>query len=208
MIGKGPRGPGRPLRVANLATHLPRKPLKNIEPVPDRHYKNPGAYGFRWSLLILSSLARKPASGSLKTPEMTEEKTMSNETTQLGKKGEWQKLIRPLEGNPDLAYLATQREKLSGLLDQAVEITHQQNALAARKQELSKQLQTIMLEGQRTATILRKSIAAHYGVRSEKLAEFGMQPFRGRPFAPRTKKPKPQPEAPDNSGAQTSTPAS
>lgn len=135
---------------------------------------------------------------------------MSNETTQLGKKGEWQKLIKPLKGNSDLAYLETQREKLSGLLDQAVDITHQQNALTAQKQELSKQLETIMIEGQRTATVLRKSIAAHYGVRSEKLAEFGMQPFRGRPFVPRKKKPKapPQPETPDSSGGPASTPAS
>lgn len=133
---------------------------------------------------------------------------MSNETTQLGQKGEWQKLIKPVESNPELAYLATQKDKLSGFLEQAVEITHQQNALTAQKQELSKQLQTIMIEGQRTATILRKSIAGHYGIRSEKLAEFGLQPFRGRPFAPRAKKPKPQPEASGNSDAPASTPAS
>lgn len=138
---------------------------------------------------------------------------MSNETTQLGQKGEWQKLIKPLEGNAELAYLERQRDKLSGLLDQAVDITHQQNALTAQKQELSKQLQTIMVEGRRTATVLRKSIVAHYGVRSEKLAEFGLQPFRGRPFTPRIRKPKTQspqtqPETPDNSGASSSTPAS
>lgn len=133
---------------------------------------------------------------------------MSNETTQLGQKGEWQELITSLENNQELAYLTTQKDRLSGLLAQAVEITHQQNALAAQKQELSRQLQTIMAEGQRTATVLRKSIAAHYGIRSEKLAEFGMQPFRGRPFAPRTRKPKPQPDAPSGSGASTSTPAS
>lgn len=145
---------------------------------------------------------------SLKTPDMTEEKTMSNETTQSGKKGEWQKLIAPLEGNAELAYLETQRGRLSGLLDQAVDITRQQNALTASKQELSKQLQTVMIEGQRTATILRKSIAAHYGVRSEKLAEFGMQPFRGRPFRPRIRKPKAQPETPESSDALASTPAS
>lgn len=133
---------------------------------------------------------------------------MSNETTQLGKKGEWQKLLKPLEDNAELTYLGPQKEKLSGLLDQAVDITHQQNALTAQKQELSKQLQIIMAQGQRTATILRKSIAAHYGVRSEKLAEFGMQPFRGRPFTPRTRKPKAQPEAPDSSSAPAPTPAS
>jgi hypothetical protein len=132
---------------------------------------------------------------------------MAKETTQSGKKGEWQKLIKPLEGTTELSYLETQRTRLSGLLDQAVEVTRQQNALTASKQELSKQLQVIMAEGQRTATILRKSIAAHYGIRAEKLAEFGLQPFRGKQPSVRTQKAKAAPESPDNAEASTSTPA-
>jgi hypothetical protein len=43
-----------------------------------------------------------------------------------------------------------------------------------------------MVEGGRVATVLRQSLKAHYGVRSEKLAEFGVKPFRGR-----TRKAKP-----------------
>lgn len=43
-------------------------------------------------------------------------------------------------------------------------------------------------EGQRLASVVRSAVKEHYGVREEKLAEFGMQPFRGR-------KPKSETEA-------------
>ena len=42
------------------------------------------------------------------------------------------------------------------------------------------QLRTIIVEGERLATVLRRSLKSHYGIRSEKLTEFGIQPFRGR----------------------------
>jgi hypothetical protein len=44
-------------------------------------------------------------------------------------------------------------------------------------------------EGQRLANAMRSMIKAHYGIRTEKLAEFGLQPFRGR--SRKTKKPTP-----------------
>lgn len=47
----------------------------------------------------------------------------------------------------------------------------------------SKRLKVLIDEGQRLATGLRKLLTENYGVRSEKLAEFGMQPFRGRKVA-------------------------
>jgi hypothetical protein len=41
--------------------------------------------------------------------------------------------------------------------------------------------------------MLRQGVKQHYGIRSEKLAEFGLQPFRGR----KTKtEPEPKPETP------------
>lgn len=131
---------------------------------------------------------------------------MATETTYSGKKGGWQKLLKTLEGNAELAYLETQQTKLSNLLSQAVEVTKQQHALKASKQELSQQLQTIMSEGERTATLLRKSIQGHYGIRSEKLTEFGLKPFRGLPFRPRIRKPRTT-ETPGSSGSSTSTPS-
>jgi hypothetical protein len=117
---------------------------------------------------------------------------MAKEKRYSEMKGEWQKLLLPLGGNPELDYLQTQRARLTELLNQAVDITNKQNALAASKQDLSQQLRVIMVEGQRMATLLRKSIAAHYGVRAEKLAEFGLQPFRGRTRIEKPAEPKPQ----------------
>ena len=38
------------------------------------------------------------------------------------------------------------------------------------------------------ATVLLVSIRQHYGIRAEKLADFGLKPFRGR------RKPSPEPE--------------
>ena len=69
--------------------------------------------------------------------------------------------------------------------------------MAASKQERSKQLQAIISEGQRLATGMRKMIVHQYGVRSEKLTEFGLQPFRGRKAKPAEENPeKPQPSSP------------
>lgn len=46
-----------------------------------------------------------------------------------------------------------------------------------------------MRDGQRLATLMRKAVQQHYGAGSEKLVQFGVQPFRGR-------KTKPAPEGP------------
>jgi hypothetical protein len=65
----------------------------------------------------------------------------------------------------------------------------------AGKQEASKQLNTFVTEGERLATVLQLAVKQHYGIRAEKLAEFGLQPFRGRTKA------KPAPETPGTPGA-------
>ena len=41
-------------------------------------------------------------------------------------------------------------------------------------------MKTLISEGDRLANVLLTSIKEHYGIRSEKVAEFGAQPFRGR----------------------------
>jgi len=104
--------------------------------------------------------------------------------------GDWQNLVTAVEANStDLAHLEFSNQKLSGTLDRVVDITKQQSALTAGKQEMTRQLREALTEGNRLATVLRLAIKEHYGIRSEKLAEFGMQPFRGRPR-------KAKPEAP------------
>jgi hypothetical protein len=105
---------------------------------------------------------------------------MARESTYSGKIGEWWRLIEPLETNAaDLAYLEAPRRQLEELLNQAVEINKQQAIHRAAKQDLSKQLRTIVVEGDRLTTLLRSAVKQRYGVRSEKLTEFDLQPFRG-----------------------------
>jgi hypothetical protein len=74
--------------------------------------------------------------------------------------------------------------------------------LIAKKQDASQRLAKLLRNGQRVATGARKVLKAHYGVDSEKLAEFGVLPFRGRvrkasPEKPTPETPQPKPNPPD-----------
>lgn len=117
---------------------------------------------------------------------------MYRETTYLGMLGSWQKLLGAFGANPELAHLEVNRARLEALLARGQEAVNRQAALAAAKQETSQDLQEVIKEGERIATVLRYSIKAEYGPRAEKLAEFGLRPFRGRP-----RKEEPSPEVPD-----------
>jgi len=124
---------------------------------------------------------------------------MAKETTYAGKLGDWQRLLGPLEDNtPELGFLEGQRTKLTGYLGDAREVNKRQAALTAARQEASKQLQGIVREGDRLANILRLSVKEHYGINSEKLAEFGIQPFRGRPRKLKPETPAPTPTPPSD----------
>src|SRR5258707_325265 len=103
------------------------------------------------------------------------------ETTDKGMQGDWMHLMNMVEANAaDLAFLDVPKAKLAAQLAQVQAINRQQDMLTASKQEASKQYRIVVIEGQRLANAIRKMIKSHYGIRSEKLAEFGMQPFRGR----------------------------
>lgn len=128
------------------------------------------------------------------------------ETTYAGVLGDWQRLLEPLAVNAtDLAHLEVPRGKLQTILTGVLDIGKRQAALIAEKQAASKQLRELIAEGRRLATVLRVTVKEHYGVRSEKVAEFGIQPFRGRkakpvipapPAAPATTVPSPTPSTP------------
>ena len=128
---------------------------------------------------------------------------MAKETTYAGILGDWRRLLAPLNVNrEDLAHLEGSRTKLEALLTQVTEINQQQALHRAEKQERTKRLRALVPEGQRLATLLRQAVKEHYGIRNEKLAEFGIQPFRGRL---RAVKPAPQPE-PDEPETSPSPP--
>lgn len=116
---------------------------------------------------------------------------MTRQTTYTGMMGDWRHLLEVLEANgDDLPQLAPLEAKLDGLLKQALEVTRRQAELRAGKQEASKQMRQLASQGQRLATAMRGLLKEHYGIREEKLAAFGLQPFRGR-------KPSPAPETPE-----------
>ncbi len=122
-------------------------------------------------------------------------------TTQSQMLGDLQVLLVALAANDeDLQHLEISRAKLERMLTQAQDATTRQANAAAIKQEATRQLQTLLIEGTRLGNALRGMLKEHYGIRAEKLAEFGIQPFRGRrrarAEAPETATaPEPNPES-------------
>jgi hypothetical protein len=106
---------------------------------------------------------------------------MAKETTYAGMLGDLSRLTTALAANAaEIPHLEGARTRLDKMLADAQATAQQQAALTASKQEMSKKLKSQVVEGQRAANGLRKLLQEFYGVRSEKLAEFGLQPFRGR----------------------------
>jgi len=91
----------------------------------------------------------------------------------------------------EIPHLEAGRLRLGDVLGRAQGLLTQQATMTAAKQELSQQLKTTMEDIQFLSTMLRKGVRQHFGKRSEKLAELGLQPFRGRKIA---SKPTPPPE--------------
>jgi hypothetical protein len=124
---------------------------------------------------------------------------MGNESTYKGKIEDWGHLQERLTANAaDLAHLEVLRTQLGTVMEQARQMAASQAAQRAAKQQASKSLKSAIIEGDRLASLLRAAVKQHYGPRSEKVAEFGVQPFRGRK---RTSKeqPTPTPEPPEPS---------
>ena len=93
----------------------------------------------------------------------------------------WERLLVALAANiQDLPHLEAHRVLLVAMLAQVREISAQQAAMAASKQEATKRLRELLGEGRKLATFLRTGIRQQYGNRSEKLVEFDLQPFRTR----------------------------
>ena len=119
------------------------------------------------------------------------------ETTNAGKLGSLVRLSAALNANaPDLSHLEGIRARFEKLLWDAQETDKQQSDFTASKQEASKRLNTQLNEAMRLASGLRKLLEENYGVRAEKLAEYGLQPFRGRKLKVGTPEPPQKPEPP------------
>jgi hypothetical protein len=123
---------------------------------------------------------------------------LAYESTKVAKLGSLQQFATAIAANaaelPQLEKSTLQFVEMVGTLQG---IAKEQAALVASKQEASKQFQTLLIECQRLASVLRAAIKQHYGIRSEKLAEYNLQPFRGRKTGekrrPKGTQPEPEP---------------
>ena len=124
------------------------------------------------------------------------------EKSRSGQLGELQRLLAVLQVNQaELPHLETQRAELDALVGQAGDIFQSQAALAASKQEASQKLASLLTDSLRLATVLRFELKHFYGPTSEKLVEFGIQPFRGR------KRQNPQPPSTESAAPAEAAPA-
>ena len=105
---------------------------------------------------------------------------MPKETSKVGRLGEMKHFSATLEANSaDLTHVEVSCKAFADVVTRAEGLVRQQAAFAAAKQQSSQELNVVLDEGERLFTLLRFAVKQRYGRRSEKLAEFRMQPFRG-----------------------------
>jgi hypothetical protein len=93
----------------------------------------------------------------------------------------WQRRVRAVTENVDeVIHLQSKRDKLQGIHDSTLEALREQAEAKALKQEASRHLEALVAEGNKVDTFLCVGLREHYGNRSEKLAEFDIQPLRTR----------------------------
>src|SRR5436305_8263643 len=118
------------------------------------------------------------------------EAVMARETRSAGIMGDLQRLSGTMEVNKEeLPQMEPFRLKLTGIVTQAFEAAKLQAAHKVAKQESSKQLRKLLIAGNRIADVVRTAVKDHFGPREEKVAEFGVQPFRGRKAKAATNQP-------------------
>ena len=115
----------------------------------------------------------------------------------------WALVAAGVSSNPqETEHLQPGAVRLQGLHTRAGELSVRQASLTTAKQEVTKELKQVLREGDALADFLRTGARAHFGADSEKMVEFGMQPFRGKKLseeakAKKTKAPETEPSAPE-----------
>ena len=128
---------------------------------------------------------------------------MATQGTQGARLEDLRRLSTALTENAgDLQAVGGAMTQLDAIVQQAQEAAASQAAFTASRLEATEELQRLLREGSRLATGLRQHVRFHYGISAAKLAEFGMQPFRGRnrkaiPVVPIEPEPETEPVNPD-----------
>jgi len=128
----------------------------------------------------------------------------SRETTYAGMRDEWRQMLEAAKAaGEELAHLEGLLGRLETAWTQAHVIAQRQAALTAEKQSNSVELQKLMRDGERLATLMRKAVQQQYGPESEKVVHFRVQPFRGRKRKASPAEVKPEPEVQPTPEAST-----
>jgi hypothetical protein len=110
----------------------------------------------------------------------------------------WDLIVKAYSANElDLLFMQPKHEKLTTVLNRFRDLTAERAALNARKLDLAKEMRLLFREGETLADALRTVVREHYGLNSEKLNEFGMQPNRPRSRNAEVGPPPPPPEEPE-----------
>ena len=105
---------------------------------------------------------------------------MAEERLYMNAVNGWDQMASSLTANNDqVAHLEVSLPGLRERSQRARSLYAQYAAMRAAKQEIWRELQQVLEEGDATMRYLKEGVRAHYGKRSEKLVEFGVQPFRG-----------------------------
>ena len=127
---------------------------------------------------------------------------MAHEWLYMNTVNGWDKMDTAVTANPDkVPELQGNVTALREKSQRARGLFAKQAALAAAKQEVTKELQKVIQEGNAHAKFIQEGLKAYLGKDNEKLIEFGVQPFRGitrKPKSPTPETSTPPVPAPDS----------
>ncbi len=112
---------------------------------------------------------------------------------------DWEALLKNVtETATELPSMDIYKNALEQLTGQAKDGVALAQSRRGFKQQETRELRSLMLQGKDAAAKLRSAIKAHFGPRSERLVQYGMTPIRKRirKADSKNKKPKPADPAP------------
>jgi hypothetical protein len=110
---------------------------------------------------------------------------------------EWEKLMTTVAANKEeLPFLDEGRGQIAKIVEDLKAATDRQSTFRAQFQQATRDVEELLVTGKDLATRLRNGVRMQYGLKGEKLVEFGLQPRR------KPQKTKPEPVAPQPIPAQ------
>ena len=120
---------------------------------------------------------------------------------------DWEALLKNVtETAPELPNMDVYKTALEQLAGQVKDGIALANSRRGFKQQETRDLRLLMLQGKDAAAKLRSAIKAHFGPRSERLVQYGMAPIRKRVRKPDSKNKKPKPADPAPAPPSETTP--